>query len=105
LDGSVPSLTNGMRVRDSIPITTTTAMADSELESRTYLFVEDILRQTGADFPKSWGKQDDWTAPAHYTMSPEIVNDPAYRDRIRQGLKTLPSVSIITEQANLFDPD
>ena len=93
VDGSTPCPTNGIRFRGSIPVRTTTVvramaaapdMAASELESRTYLFLADVLKQTGAGLPKTWGKQDDWTAPAHYALSPEIVNDPNYRERIRQ---------------------
>ena len=114
VDGSTPSATNGIRFRESIPLRTTTVvraiataprMAATELDSRTYFFLADVLKQTGAGLPKTWGKQDDWTAPAHYAMSSEIVDDPNYRDRIREGLLSLPSVSIITDLKNLFDPD
>jgi len=34
------------------------------------------LNVPGGDLPKAWGKLDGWTAPAHYAMSPEIVDDP-----------------------------
>ena len=114
LDGSTPSPTNGTHYLHSIPIRTTTlvraiavapGMAESEPGSRTYLFLDDVLHQTGQRLPANWGKQEDWTAPAHYTMSPEIVNDPTYRARLEAGLLSFPALSIVTDFKNLFDPE
>ena len=36
-------------------------------------------------------------------MDPDIVNDPAYKDTLEEALLSLPTMSIVTDQANLFD--
>lgn len=68
----------------------------------TYLFLEDVLQQ-GASPPPGW--------PAHravnnhrmfYGFSPAIVNNDG--ERLRQGMTAIPSISIVTDLANLFDP-
>jgi len=114
LDGSTPSLTNGSRYARSIPIRTTTVvravalapgMAASDPDCRTYIFASDVARQTGEHLPKVWGEQDNWFAPAHYTLASEITQDPRYRDRFTDGLRAIPSLSIQTDFRNLFDPD
>ncbi|MCX6928044.1 MAG: CotH kinase family protein [Verrucomicrobia bacterium] len=113
LDGSTPAPTNGTRYARSIPIRSTMVvraiavapgMAASELECQTYLFLEDVPKQTGEHLPGTWGKQDDWTAPAHYTLSAEIASDPGYHARLKEGLLSIPSLSIVTDSKNLFDP-
>ncbi len=113
-NGSTPSPTNGSVFSHPIRITTTTTlralavaprMAASELTGRTCLFPADVLRQTGGHLPDTWGKQDDWTAPAHYTMAAELVNQPAWDARLVAGLLSLPTISIVTDPGNLFDPD
>ena len=112
-DGSTPSATNGTRFTRAIPITTTTVVravalraqfAPSDLECRTYIFISDVEKQTGEEFPVSWGSRSNSVIPAHYAMSAEIVNDPDYQQRLRKGLLSLPSVSIVTDLPNLFDP-
>ncbi len=112
-DGSTPSATHGTRFTRAIPITTTTVVravalrtqfAPSDLECRTYIFLSDVEKQTGEQFPVSWGARSNSVIPAHYAMSAEIVNDPAYQQRLREGLLSIPSISIVTDRPNLFDP-
>jgi hypothetical protein len=114
LDGSMPTPANATLYRGPISVRTTTViravavapgMATGEPDSRTYIFPQDVARQTGGNLPLIWGKQDDWTAPAHYGMSPEIANDPAYHARLQAGLMSLPTLSILTDPGNLFDPE
>jgi hypothetical protein len=114
LDGSMPTSTNSIRFTNAITIRSTTvirAMAvapgfvPSDVETRTYVFLKDVIRQSGSGLPGNWGHWDNWTAPAHYSMASEIVNDPNYHERLLEGLRSLPSLSIVTEGKNLFDPD
>lgn len=112
LDGSLPTPTNGTRFTRAIPIRGTTVIralavapgfVPSEVQTRTYLFLKDVVQQSGAGWPRNWGRWDNWSAPAHYGMAPEIVNDPVYHARLLEGLRSLPSLSIVTERSNLFD--
>jgi hypothetical protein len=112
VDGSMPTLTNSTRFSGAIPIRRTTVVraiaaapgfVPSEVETRTYVFLQDVIRQSATGWPAHWGQWDHWTAPAHYSMAPEIVNDPVYHQRLLNGLRSLPSLSIVTERSNLFE--
>jgi hypothetical protein len=107
-DGSAPTLTSGLPYTDPIPISTTTTLRaaafkpghqPSPVATQTYLFLEDVVRQTGADFPPSWG-----AVTGDYAMDPAIVNSAAYRDTILNDLKALPTISIVTDRDGLFGP-
>jgi hypothetical protein len=112
-NGATPSPTNAILYNKSIPIQTTTVVraaafepgfAPTTAEARTYVFPADVVKQTGDGFPRNWGDREGWTVPAHYRMAGEIVNDPAYQQTLREGLLSIPSVSIVTDLTNLFDP-
>ena len=45
-----------------------------------------------------WG-----TATADYEMDPDIVNNPAYTARMTESLRSIPTNTIVTDEANLFD--
>jgi hypothetical protein len=72
----------------------------SRVMTHTYIFPEDVLTQPAspAGFPSAWG-----SAPAvDYGMDPEVVNDPAYTARVREGLRDLPSLSVVMATADMF---
>jgi hypothetical protein len=105
-DGSAVTLASGLPYTDPIPISTTTTLRaaafkpghqTSPVATQTYLFLEDVVRQTGADFPSSWGG-----VSADYAMDPAVVNSPAYRDTIISDLQSLPTISIVTDRDGLF---
>lgn len=121
LDGSVPSSINGTLYTKPLNIehtsivraislaqpTDTAGIAESIVNTGTYLFVEDILKQsnTPAGYPAKWGKYESLpdSAIADYEIDPEIVSVPANADKIRQSFKELPVVSIVTDKNNLFN--
>ena len=74
-------------------------------ETRTFLFLSHVLRQTGAGFPTTWGTNDGKAVPADYAMDPEVVDHPAYRDRLIPALESLPSISLVVDPHDLLDPD
>ena len=70
--------------------------------SRTYIFTEKVKRQ-------SWpgGTWPAWSVNGQLIdleMDPEVVNDPLYSGQITGSLLGIPSISIITDNKNLFDP-
>lgn len=79
----------------------------------TYLFVDDVLRQSDhpAGYPDTWGSYTtiSGTAKADYGMDPEMTGDATLRPHIVEGLQSLPVLSIVTDKDNLFsheiDPD
>lgn len=113
LDGTKPFDTEGgfptgTAYTVPIPITTTTtlrAMAfkpgfkSSDMDAHTYIFLDDVLKQSSAGFPNTWGQ-----AKADYQMDPEVVNDPSYRDRIMDDLKAVPTISLVMPVDDWFNP-
>ncbi|MHA3770583.1 lamin tail domain-containing protein [Verrucomicrobiota bacterium sgz303538] len=127
-DGSTPSLTSPTSATYTGPITinkTTTLryaafktdFDASDVVTQTYLFPTDVIRQSAAGAapvisnpPGATQATTAWpTGPVNnqvldYGMDPDVVNDPTYSGTIANDLKTLPSVSIVTDLPNLFDP-
>jgi hypothetical protein len=105
-DGSAPTETNGITYTGPVPVSGTTTLRaaafkpgflPTNVDTHTYIFLADVLTQTGAGFPPTWG-----AVAANYEMDPEVVNDPRYRDEIREDLLSLPSVSIVMQIDDLF---
>lgn len=112
-NGTVPTERTGALYSKSINIATTTilraaafkeGLAPSGAETHTYVFLKDVLKQTGAGFPITWGTNQGKPVPADYEMDPEIVNHPSYRAELPPALKSLPTISIVMAPAELFDP-
>jgi hypothetical protein len=112
-NGSTPSLTNGLTYSTPITITNTTVIRaaafktgffPSDVDTHTYIFVNDVIRQSSngappAGWPSSWGAN-----VVDYGMDPDVVNNPAYSSEITNDLKTIPTYAIVTDLPNLFDP-
>ena len=112
-NGVPPTANTGTVYTGPIHITGTTTLraagfkpgyVPSNVDTQTYLFVDDIIRQapTGAPpagWPASWGAN-----VRDYGMDPDVVNSVAYRDTIRDDLKTIPSFSIVMKLDDMFGP-
>ncbi len=127
LDGSPPSLNNGVQVPAvpgqptvaTVPISTTThlrAVAVKEdfvptnIDTHTYIFLDDVIRQdplhdpNAPDYPLRWQAN----AEADFEMDPEVVaqwddNSPTNDDfGIREALTSIPSMSIVMEHTDLW---
>ena len=112
-NGSIPSLINGFVYGGPLTINRTTVIRaaafkngfqPSGVDTQTYLFLNDAIRQspngeTPPGWPSTWGAN-----VVDYAMDPDVVNNPAYSGAISNGLRVIPSYSIVTELGNLFDP-
>ncbi|RMD82824.1 MAG: hypothetical protein D6815_08175, partial [Candidatus Dadabacteria bacterium] len=112
-DGSQPTPEHGQIYTGPIPIVTTTAvraiaygpdLLPLEPVTHTYLFLRDVIRQNGQNLPPEYPPK--WTGGvgADYDMDQRVVDDPAYAGEIIEDLKSIPTMSIVTDVANLFDP-
>jgi len=119
-DGTRPSATTGKHYISPIEITTTTPLSAvcisngvaSPIVSNTYLFIKDIVNQTSAPtgYPTGWGTLQyglgtypaGTRAPADYEMDPEVCNNTTYKDVMDYALKSIPTVSIVTNPGYLF---
>jgi len=100
-DGSDPDPTSGTKYSQPIEIEETTLLRavavkpgflPSSVNTHTYLFLDDILVQPNTPpvgFP-----------PFDYEMDPEIVNHPQYSQTIKEDLKSIPTMSIVTAAEN-----
>ncbi len=68
-------------------------------DTHTYVFWDDVIQQprNPAGFPLSWK-----SVPADYEMDPSIVQDSQYRDQLLDALNSLPSMSLVMDQDDLF---
>jgi len=113
--GACPSPDYGTIYTGPIPISETTvirAIAYKEnyepanIDSQTYLFLEDVIDLQYPDsYPTRWRTVDGISVVADYAMDARVVEDPAYSGRIKDDLKSLPTVSIVMKQQDLFDQD
>ena len=78
----------------------------TDITTSSYLFTDDILNQSNAPegYPSKWGKytQISGTAIADYGMDTVMTKDAALAPIIREGLQSLPVLSIVTDKENLF---
>lgn len=121
-DGSMPSSNHGERYINALTIGSTTtlrAMAFREdllptnVDTQTYIFLDDVITQTGAGLPETWGifpfgsteAERGSAVPANYEMDPDVVNDERYRDTIKDDLRSLPTVSLVLDPDDLWDEE
>ena len=64
----------------------------------------DVLSQTGAGFPQTWGSNDGKAVPAYYELARSVLKNSAAREELLKGLRSLPSVSLALTGDDLFDP-
>jgi hypothetical protein len=112
-NGSLPALNNGATYSAPLKINRTTVIRaaafkagfePSAPDTHTYIFLNDVIRQSPngtapPGWPTSWGANT-----VDYGMDPDIVNNAAYSGEMTNDLKSIPSYSIVTDFANLFDP-
>ncbi|MCF7763336.1 MAG: chitobiase/beta-hexosaminidase C-terminal domain-containing protein [Verrucomicrobia bacterium] len=102
-DGTEPTSDHGSIYRAPVRINGTTVLragafqegyATRQTGARSYLFLDQILAQTGAGLPQNWG--NDWQ------MDSRVVSSPAYAGRIRDDMKSLPVVSLALDPLDFW---
>ena len=78
----------------------------SSIETRTYIFPADVIRQspTGASPGPGWPTGSVNGQTIDYGMDPDVVNDPSYTDLVDDALLSIPTISLVTDVGNLFNP-
>ena len=114
LDGSTPKSNTGVVYRNSLTIGSTTVIRaaafkanyqDPNVVTKTYIFVSDILRQSpnGQAPGLGWPTSSVNGQVINYGMDPDIVNDPRWASLMEVALLDIPTISLVTDLANLFD--
>ncbi len=110
-NGVTPTPRNGSRYTAPVKITTTTVLRTAVFQegqepsatgTQTYLFLRDVVKQTGTGFPPAWGTNQGGHVSADYVMDPVIVTNAAYGDEIVPALKSIPTLSVVMAPEDLF---
>jgi hypothetical protein len=119
-DGSEPAQGSGQVYTGPVPIRGTTVLRAVAVKpgylteppvTFSYIFPDQVLRQPPdpPGYPATWGTyrgdlegySTGSPVPADYAMDPAVAEDPTYRDRMRDSLLSLPSLSLATGVENL----
>lgn len=116
VDGSTPSLSNGTLYTSPILIDRTTTLRAASfkagylpgnVDTQTYLFVSDILTQSPQGQVPGPGWPANRAVKNHrmdYGMDPDVVNSAAYRDLVDDALLAIPTLSLVSDLENWFNP-
>ena len=115
LDGSSPDPGHGSVYLDPIPINGTAIVRaaafrsgwrPSNIDTQTYIFVADVVSQSrdGQAPSPVWPTGTVNDQVFNYGMDPDVVGDQRYADLMDDALLSIPSVSLVTDLENLFDP-
>ena len=100
-----PESTNGRPATPAVTVRASLGKSGykpSKPSARTYIFTEKVKTQSwpGGDWP-SYNVNGQLI---DLNMDNEVVNDPVYASQVTGSLLGIPSISIITDLKNLFDP-
>jgi hypothetical protein len=113
-DGSQPSPGNGALYTAPILISTTTTLRarayldgyrPTNIDTQTYLFLADVIRQPASapGYPELYlHAGNDGYLPLDYGMDPQVVDDPAYAPHILAAMRSIPTLSIVMDRADMF---
>ncbi len=82
-----------------------TGWMPSPIMTQTYLFLADIKTQPGTAPGSGWPTGSVNGQIIDYGMDPDVVNDPRYAGQMDEALLAIPTVSLVTDIANLFDSE
>ncbi|MDX1961978.1 MAG: lamin tail domain-containing protein [Pirellulales bacterium] len=115
VDGSTPTATTGLVYTAPITISGTTTVraaafktgfVPSNVDTQTYIFVADVVNQSPTGSPPA-GWPADRAINNHkfdYGIDPDIKNSALYGPQLQSALQAIPSISLVTDLPNLFDP-
>lgn len=124
-DGSTPSTTTGTIYTTAIPISTTTVLRaigyktgyfSTNVDTQTYIFIASVIAQPATRPTSSWpspttssttpgggGGGGSSSQKMDYGMDTDITNSTTYSSQIDDALLSIPTISIVTDLANLFN--
>ena len=115
LDGSAPTDLNGVIYTNALVISNTTVLRAAafkpgyratDVDTQSYIFLDQVIHATNAPpgYPGQWTTQTGSARPSDYVMDPRIVDSPLYGPRMKAALLSHPTVSVVMDRADLFDP-
>lgn len=110
-NGSIPSPTNGTLYTAPISITGTRLLRAAAFlnnyvpavpDAQSYIFLSQVRQQPGnpPGYPTTW--QGNY--PADYGMDPNVVNSPNYGATISNDLRSIPTLSLVSDHDSFWHP-
>ena len=114
-DGSTPSRGNGTVYTSPFSVSGTSTIRarayragydPSPVMTHTYVFPSDVLTQSpsGETPGAGWPGSSVNGQVVDYGMDPDIVSSGEYGHLVEPGLRAVPTISVVTDLENLFDP-
>lgn len=114
LDGSVLTSKSGLIYDGPIKVSETSVFRarafkkghkDPEVTSASFIFPGDVITQSSdglppAGWPYMWGENQ-----VDYGMDPDVINDPQFSGKFTEALRSIPTISLILKNADLFDEE
>ncbi|HIJ54217.1 MAG TPA: hypothetical protein HPP66_13870, partial [Planctomycetes bacterium] len=114
LDGSRPTMMHGNPYTGPFDVNETTTLRavagkpgwlDSDVETHTYIFLDDVVTQSPyGEVPPGWPPSGINGQKMEYGMDTSIVNNLVWGPQLKGALVAIPTMSIVTDLFNLFDP-
>ncbi len=115
-DNSEPSATHGTLYTGPFTIGATTIVRAvtvaggqaGPISTQSYIFPADVIDQPAdpAGFPTTWtGVLSNESTAANYAMNPAITGNSAYSAQMVGDLESLPTMSLVSTDADWFGPD
>jgi hypothetical protein len=112
-DGSDPTASRGTVYTGPIAISQTTVLraaafktdlVPTNIDTQTYLFLDDVIKQSpNGQVPSGWPRSGVNGQELNYGMDPEIVGSRHSEQEVIDSLKAIPTISMVTPLANLFN--
>lgn len=112
-DGSDPTASRGTVYTGPIDISQTTVLraaafktdlVPTNIDTQTYLFLDDVIKQSpNGQVPSGWPRSGVNGQELNYGMDPEIVGSRHSEQEVIDSLKAIPTISMVTPLANLFN--
>ena len=112
-DGSDPTASRGTVYTGPIDISQTTVLraaafktdlVPTNIDTQTYLFLDDVIKQSpNGQVPSGWPRSGVNGQELNYGMDPEIVGSRHSEQEVINSLKAIPTISMVTPLANLFN--
>ena len=110
-NGSIPSPTNGTLYTTPVSITGTrflraaaflTNYVPSVPDTHSYIFLSQVLQQSATQpgYPTTW----QGSYPADYGMDPNVVNSLNYGPTISNDLRSIPTISLVSDHDSFWNP-
>jgi hypothetical protein len=110
-DGSEPTVSRSLDYQAPLTITNSLVLRAAAFNQQnrvtavathTYLFLDQVMQQP-ANPPNYSAGDSAWNGyPAAYAMDQRVVQDPLYRNRMQEALRSLPIISIACARNDLF---